>query len=167
MKRRLELRVNGNRYPLEVAPQATLLEVLRDDLGLTGTKEGCDGGECGACTVLLDGEPALSCLTLAVEVEGRSVTTVEGLAPDGRLDPVQEAFIAEGAIQCGFCTPGMLLSARALLDRVPHPTEREVREALSGNLCRCTGYAKIVRAVGRAARAGTPGNGTPGHAGRG
>lgn len=149
----VELTVNGRRHRLAVEPQATLLEVLREQLGLTGTKEGCDGGECGACTVLLEGRPVLSCLLLAVEAQGKSVLTVEGLAREGQLDPVQEAFIAEGAIQCGFCTPGMLLSARALLDRRPNPSVAEIKEALAGNLCRCTGYGSIIRAVQRAARA--------------
>jgi carbon-monoxide dehydrogenase small subunit len=133
------------------------LDVLRDLLGLTGTKEGCGRGECGACTILLDGEPVNACLLYAAKLQGRNVLTVEGLAPSGGavgLHPLQEAFLEEGAVQCGYCTPGMLLSAKALLDRVPRPTVPEIEEALSGNLCRCTGYAKIVKAVQRAAGAG-------------
>ncbi|MHB8766997.1 MAG: (2Fe-2S)-binding protein, partial [Deferrisomatales bacterium] len=132
-------------------PQATLLEVLREQLGFTGTKEGCGTGECGACTVLLDGAPILSCLTLAAECEGQAVVTVEGLAPEGRLTPVQEAFVEAGAVQCGFCTPGMVQSTTALLRQNPRPTLHEIQKALEGNLCRCTGYNKIVDAVQRAA----------------
>jgi len=130
----------------------TLLQMLREKLALTGTKNGCEAGECGACTVLLDGEPVNACMVLAVEVDGREVTTVEGLAHDGQLDVVQQAFVEEGGVQCGFCTPGMLISAHSLLDRNPHPTEEEIRQALVGNLCRCTGYTRIVRAVQKAAR---------------
>ncbi len=147
MKYPLRLKVNGQEYELEIFPHRTLLEVLRDDLNLTGTKEGCGSGECGACTVLLDGEPINSCLVLALQVNGRTVTTIEGLAPNGELDEVQKAFISQGAIQCGFCTPGMVLAVKGLLNKNPHPTEREIREALTGNLCRCTGYQKIVEAV--------------------
>jgi len=124
-----------------------LLDVLREELGLTGTKRGCDYGGCGTCTVLMDGKPVLSCLTLAVDAQDKEITTVEGLARDGKLSPLQQAFIEQGAIQCGFCTPGMLLSAQALLDKTPEPTEEEVRHAISGNLCRCTGYHKIVKAI--------------------
>lgn len=131
----------------ERAPNDLLLNVLREDLVLTGTKYGCGMGECGACTVLVDGEPVLSCLTLAVTVEGKEVTTIEGLARDGRLHPLQESFLEHGAVQCGYCTPGMILAAKALLDRNPHPTEEEVRDYLRGNLCRCTGYSAIVKAV--------------------
>ena len=145
--------VNCVEEQLEVPPNLTLLEMLRDKLALTGTKNGCSAGECGACTVMVDGEPVNSCMMLAVEVDGAQVMTVEGLAQNGRLDPLQEAFIAEGGVQCGFCTPGMLISARALLNRRPNPSEEEIREALLGNLCRCTGYARIVRAVQKAARA--------------
>jgi carbon-monoxide dehydrogenase small subunit len=150
----ISLVVNGEEVEAVVEPHWTLLEVLRDVLDLTGTKEGCSEGVCGACTVLLDGRPIRACLTLALEVEGRSITTVEGLASeDGRLDPLQEAFIEEGAVQCGFCTSGMLISAKALLMEEPSPTEERIRYALSGNICRCTGYAKIVKAVEAAARA--------------
>jgi carbon-monoxide dehydrogenase small subunit len=141
------LTVNGEEYEVVVAPNQTLLEVLRDDLYLTGTKEGCGEGACGTCTVLLDGKPVRSCLTLAVEVQGREVTTVEGLASMGELHPVQRAFVEYGAIQCGFCAPGMILTAKALLDENPSPTEQEARQAISGNVCRCTGYAKIVEAI--------------------
>lgn len=130
-----------------VEPQQTLLETLRYDLGLTGTKEGCGDGNCGSCTVLLDGQAVNSCLVLAIEVDGQEITTIEGLCQGGKLHPLQQAFIDEGAVQCGFCTPGMILSAKALLDSNPHPTEAEVRLAISGNLCRCTGYEKIVQAI--------------------
>lgn len=128
-----------------------MLRLLRDYLGLTGTKEGCGEGECGACTVLLDGVAVVSCLLPAAKAEGREVTTIEGLAQGQKLHPLQEAFISEGAVQCGFCTPGMILSAKALLDSNPRPTKDEIKEALSGNLCRCTGYSQIVRAVEKAA----------------
>ncbi len=152
MKQPVKLKINGHDYDLELAPQTTLLEVLRDHLGLTGTKEACDGGECGACTVLCDGGPILSCLTLAREAEGKAITTIEGLAQGGKLSPLQEAFVTEGAIQCGFCTPGMVLSAQALLSRNPHPSKEEATRALSGNLCRCTGYAKAIAAVLKVAK---------------
>jgi len=145
--------VNGDRVRLAVPPRRSLLEVLRYDLGLTGTKQGCDKGDCGACTVLLDGVPTLSCLTLALEAEGARVETIESLARGTQLHPLQEAFVNRGAAQCGFCTPGMLMSAKALLDR-GGPLDREaVRQGLSGNLCRCTGYVKILEAVEDAARA--------------
>jgi carbon-monoxide dehydrogenase small subunit len=147
MKTRLTLSVNGEEREFLVAVHKTLLEVLREDLGLTGTKHGCELGECGACTVLVDGEPVLSCLTLPVECQGREITTIEGLAEGGRLHPLQQAFAELGAAQCGYCTPGMLLSARALIEGNPTPTRDEVREALAGNLCRCTGYSKILDAV--------------------
>jgi len=147
MKHSLVLLVNEERYELEIRPNRTLLEVIREDLGLTGTKEGCGTGECGACTVLLDGEPVNACLTLALQAQGKKVTTIEGLAKGGILHPLQEAFIRHGAIQCGFCTPGMILTAKALLDKKPKPEEIEIREALVGNLCRCTGYQKIVEAI--------------------
>jgi aerobic-type carbon monoxide dehydrogenase small subunit (CoxS/CutS family) len=150
-KQEIQLEINGNTYSISVLPQRTLLEVLREDLGLIGTKEGCSEGECGVCTVLLDGFPVRSCLLLAVDVRGRKITTIEGLAQKGNLHPIQKAFIEHGAIQCGFCTPGMILSAKALLDRNPSPTEEEIRVALSGNLCRCTGYVKIFKAVQAAA----------------
>jgi aerobic-type carbon monoxide dehydrogenase small subunit (CoxS/CutS family) len=141
------LQVNGEPIEVAFAPYKTLLEILREDLNLCGTKHGCELGECGACAVLLDGQPVLSCLVLGVECDGRSVTTVEGLAADGRLDPLQEAFADLGAAQCGYCTPGFLVTARALLDAHPNPSRTEIREALSGNLCRCTGYQQIFEAV--------------------
>jgi aerobic-type carbon monoxide dehydrogenase small subunit (CoxS/CutS family) len=144
---RLELRVNGERRRLLVAPYKTLLEVLREDLRLTGTKHGCELGECGACAVLVDGEPVLSCLTLAVDCEGREIFTVEGLVHDGKLHPLQEAFADLGGAQCGYCTPGILVTAKALLDRVSRPTREQIREALSGCLCRCTGYQQIFESV--------------------
>jgi carbon-monoxide dehydrogenase small subunit len=143
--------INGRAHTLSIPTHRTLLEVLRDDLGLTGTKCGCEIGECGACTVLLDGQPVNSCLVLAPQIAGREVTTVEGLMPAGRLHPLQESFLDYDAVHCGFCTPGMLLSAKALLDQNAHPTETEIRTAISGNLCRCTGYQQIVDAIRRAA----------------
>ncbi len=145
-KQPIKLRVNGDDYELMIPPQKTLLEVLRGDLSLTGTKEGCEDGTCGACTALLDGTPVRSCLILALEAEGKDIVTIEGLAEGEHLHPVQQAFVDYGAIQCGFCTPGMILTAKALLDKNPNPTEEEVREAISGNLCRCN-YQKIVEAV--------------------
>ena len=151
MKARITLSVNGETCDLLVPIHRTLLEVLREDLGLTGTKHGCEAGECGACTVLVDGVPILSCLSLPIEIEGRSVTTVEGLADGDRLHPLQQAFAEVGAAQCGYCTPGMLLTARGLLAETPTPTRPEIREALAGNLCRCTGYEKILDAVELAA----------------
>ena len=147
MRYPLKLTVNGELYELEIPAHRTLLDVIREDLGFTGTKQGCGNGECGACTVLLDGNPVNACLVLALQADGKSVTTIEGLSRGGALDPIQEAFIAKGAIQCGFCTPGMVLSVKALLDRTPRPGEMEIREALTGNFCRCTGYQKIVEAV--------------------
>ena len=147
----MTLNVNGKTRRVTAPPAAFLLEVLRDKLALTGAKLACGMGECGACTVLLDGEAVCSCLTLAIETQGREITTIEGLADGERLDPIQEAFAATGGVQCGFCTPGMILTAKALLAECPHPSEQEVRQALSGNLCRCTGYSKIVEAVLRAA----------------
>jgi carbon-monoxide dehydrogenase small subunit len=152
MKQVIALNVNGDRFEVAVDPWRTLNEVLRDDLRLTGTKRGCGDGDCGACTVLLDGRSVLSCLTLAVAVDGCDIRTVEGLAEArDRLHPIQEAFVAGGAIQCGYCTPGMELAALYLLSRNPCPTEADIRAALSGNLCRCTGYAKIVAAIQTAA----------------
>ncbi|GBD28170.1 4-hydroxybenzoyl-CoA reductase subunit gamma [bacterium HR31] len=152
MERAVRLKVNGQEHRLLVPPHRTLLEVLREDLGLVGTKHGCELGECGVCTVLVDGEPALSCLVLAHEVEGHEVTTVEGLATDGQLHPVQQAFAESGALQCGYCTPAMVLVTKALLDRVPEPSGEQVREAVAGVFCRCTGYVKILEAVQAAAR---------------
>jgi aerobic-type carbon monoxide dehydrogenase small subunit (CoxS/CutS family) len=145
------LRVNGIDYPVEIEAGRSLLSVLRTEIGLTGSKEGCDDSECGACMVLLDGKPVNSCSYLALQAEDREVTTVEGLAANGDLHPLQRTFLEEGGVQCGFCTPGMLISAAALLEQTPRPTEEEVRIALSGNLCRCTGYQGIARAVLRAA----------------
>ncbi|MFZ1266597.1 MAG: (2Fe-2S)-binding protein [Anaerolineae bacterium] len=146
--------VNGERYSLDVPPYYTLLRLLRDRLVLTGIKNGCSAGECGACTVLMDGVPVNSCLVLAPEIDGHDIVTVEGLAHDAQLDPVQETMIESGGTQCGFCTPGILIAARALLDRNPHPTDHEIRMALVGNLCRCTGYSRIVVAVQAAAQRG-------------
>jgi carbon-monoxide dehydrogenase small subunit len=148
MERRLiRLRVNGEEHDVVVSPNETLVEVLRERLELTGTKMGCGEGACGTCTVLLDGKPVRSCLTLAVEVQDKDILTIEGLAEGGELHPVQKAFIEHGAIQCGFCSPAMILTSKALLEENPHPTEEEVRGAISGLVCRCTGYAKIVEAI--------------------
>ncbi len=152
-KKEITLNVNGSAYPVEVKVNKALLDVLRDDLGLTGTKEGCGTGDCGACTVLLDGKPVNSCLVLAVEADGKEIITVEGLAQGGKLDPLQEAFVEEGAVQCGFCSPGMLMTGKALLAENPIPTEHEVRQAIAGNLCRCTGYVRIVNAILKASQA--------------
>ncbi len=143
----LTMRLNGDEVTMLIEPDALLVDVLRQHLGLTGTKEACGEGECGACTVLLDGQPVTSCLLPALKADGREVCTVEGLASGGELHPLQKSFIEHGAVQCGYCTPGMLMSAKALLDRNPHPTEQEIKEAISGNLCRCTGYVKIVEAI--------------------
>jgi aerobic-type carbon monoxide dehydrogenase small subunit (CoxS/CutS family) len=151
MTMRIELTVNGGARSIEVLPHHTLLEVLRDDLGLTGTKECCLVGECGACTVIVDGVSVDSCLMLGVEADGSAVTTVEGLAVRGRLDPLQRAFLETGAAQCGFCIPGQLVSAKALLAETPHPTRAEIEEGLAGNLCRCAGYEQIIEAVSLAA----------------
>jgi carbon-monoxide dehydrogenase small subunit len=149
MKRREEvvLKVNGISYQLEIEPWRTLVEVLRETLGLTGTKKSCNEGECGACTVMMDGRPVASCLVLAIDAQGKEIVTIEGLSEGERLHPIQEAFLKHGAIQCGFCTPGMVISAKALLDRNPRPTVTEVRKAISGNLCRCTGYQHIVDSI--------------------
>jgi carbon-monoxide dehydrogenase small subunit len=153
MKHDITLTVNGDTYNLAVEAWRTLNEVLREDLNLTGTKLGCGSGDCGACTVIVDGKSVSSCLTLAVEMDGRQILTVEGLAPSGEtLHPIQEAFIEKGAIQCGFCTPGMELSALNLLKESPSPNETQIRSAISGNLCRCTGYNKIVDAIAEAGR---------------
>jgi len=151
----IELKINGEIHALSVKPNETLLDVLRDKIGLTGTKKGCDTGQCGACTVLLDGKPVPSCLMLAVDVKNSEILTIEGLAENGSLHSLQEAFVSEGAVQCGYCTPGMILSAKALLDQNPHPSEQEIKEAISGNLCRCTGYVKIIQAVSAAADRGS------------
>ena len=166
MTQRLSLTVNGEPIEALVDPTKTLLEVLREDLQLTGTKHGCELGECGACAVLVDGEPVLSCLLVAPECEGRRVITIEGLAEGGRLHPLQDAFADHGAAQCGYCTPGILITAKALLDREPCPSRDRIREALSGNLCRCTGYGQIIDAVESVAI--SPGlKGRPTDAGRG
>jgi len=147
MKRLINITVNQKKYELAVETNMTLADMLRDELKLTGTKKGCGLGECGACTVLLDGSPVSSCLVLAVEADNREVTTIEGIETEKGLHPIQQAFVEKGAIQCGFCTPGMVLSSKALLDENPHPDEQDIRKAISGNLCRCTGYQKIVEAV--------------------
>ena len=152
MKRDIHFVLNGFEVSAEVAPHKMLLHVLRENFKLTGTKEGCGEGECGACTVLVDGLGVDSCLYPAFEVEGKSVTTIEGLIGEGNtLDPIQESFVAHGGIQCGFCTPGMIMSAKALLDETPNPTEEEIRRGISGNLCRCTGYIQIVESIKKAA----------------
>jgi len=147
LKAKVRLKVNGKMHEVETEPFRTLLQVIREDLGLTGTKSGCERGECGACTVLIDGVAVNSCLMPVMEVEGKEILTIEGLARNGHLHPLQEKFIELGAIQCGFCSPGMILMAKALLDRNPRPTEEEVRREISGNYCRCTGYDKIVEAI--------------------
>jgi carbon-monoxide dehydrogenase small subunit len=154
MSERVRLNLNVNGEPVEVwaPPHKTLLEVLREDLGLTGTKHGCELGECGACTVLVDGEPQLSCLVLPIELEGRDVMTVEGMTQQGMPHPLQKAFAEEGAAQCGYCTPGILLAAKALLDRNRNPTREDIKAFLAGNLCRCTGYFQIIDAVELAAK---------------
>lgn len=147
MGKRITFTVNDESVSLEVEPHWTLLRVIRDELSLTGTKEGCGEGDCGACTVLMDGKAVNSCLILAVDMDGKTVTTIEGLTPRSELHPLQKAFIEKGAVQCGFCTPGMIMSAKALLDMNPYPSEEEIRFAIAGNLCRCTGYAKIVESI--------------------
>ncbi len=147
MKREISLKINGKVHTLSIPANRLLVDLLREDLNLTGTKVSCREGECGCCTVLLNGKAVCSCLTLAIEIDGAEVTTIEGLATDGRLHPLQEAFVNQGAAQCGFCTPGMILAAKALLDENPHPGGDEIKEALAGNFCRCTGYASIFRAV--------------------
>ena len=147
MKTLITLTVNGTEHELAIEPNRTLLDVLRYDLELTGTKKGCDVGECGSCTVILNGKPVNACLVLAIQANGAEILTIEGLKPSQGLHPLQQAFVDKGAIQCGFCTPGMLLSASSLLKRNPNPSEEEIRTALSGNLCRCTGYQKIVEAI--------------------
>ncbi|NOQ40489.1 MAG: 2Fe-2S iron-sulfur cluster binding domain-containing protein [Anaerolineales bacterium] len=150
----ISLIINGTEEQLQVPSNMTLLHALRDKLGFTGTKNGCEAGECGACTVLVDGEPMNSCLVLAVELNGREITTVEGLAENGKLTPLQQAFADLNAVQCGYCTPGMLMSATALLRRNSHPSETDIQEAMLGNLCRCTGYQRIIDAVLKASRNG-------------
>ncbi len=141
------LKVNGTDYRLSIEPRRTLLEVLREHLGLTGTKKSCNEGNCGACTVLMDGRPVASCLVLAIDAQGKKILTIEGLSEGEKLHPIQEAFLKHGAIQCGFCTPGMVMSAKAFLDENPEPTTTEIRKAISGNLCRCTGYQHIVDSI--------------------
>ena len=152
MKRLITLNVNGKSYEVAIESRQSLLQVLREELHLTGSKEGCSEGECGACTVILDGKTVDSCLIFGLEAEGCQITTIEGLSSNGLLHPVQQAFIENGGAQCGFCTPGMILAAKALLEQTPNPSEEEIRWGLSGNLCRCTGYVKIVAAVQAAAQ---------------
>lgn len=156
MKHRIQIRVNGELKDLLVEPHRILVDLIRQDLGLTGTKKGCGSGDCGSCTVILDGRAVKSCLILAAEVDGSEILTIEGLRSDGKLHPLQEAFIQHGAIQCGFCSPGMMISAKAFLDQCPNPTEEQVKLAISGNLCRCTGYSKIVEAILAVARKEMP-----------
>jgi carbon-monoxide dehydrogenase small subunit len=151
MKQEIELKVNGELFRIKVETRRTLLEVLRETLGLTGTKEMCNKGDCGGCTVMIDGKPVLSCLTLAIEAQGKDILTIEGLAKGYELHPIQQAFVDHGAIQCGYCSPGFIMSAKALLDRNPHPTEDEIKEGISNNICRCTGYVQIVEAIQAAA----------------
>lgn len=146
-KQLIRLKVNGAEHELSIYPNMTLLSVLRDELGLTGAREGCQEGSCGACTVLVDGKAVRSCLLLAMDAEGKDIITIEGLAEDGQLHPMQQSFVDHGAIQCGFCSPGMILTAKALLDENPNPAEDEIRKAISGNLCRCTGYVNIIEAI--------------------
>lgn len=148
----IKLTVNGMSYELAVKPWVTLLEVLREDLGLTGTKEGCGLGECGACTIIMDGKTVNSCLVLAAEADGKNITTIEGLADGDELHLIQKAFVEQGGLQCGFCTPGMIISTKALLDENPNPTEEEMRRAIAGNFCRCTGYTKIFESIKAAPR---------------
>ncbi len=148
----IRITVNGKLHELSVRPYATLLEVIREDLGLTGTKEGCGVGECGACTVIMNGKTVNACLILAAEADGKEITTIEGLAQGEKLDPVQEAFFEIGGLQCGFCTPGMIMSTKALLAQTPDPTDQEIRKGLEGNFCRCTGYTKIFESVREASR---------------
>ncbi len=147
MKRLIALTINGKLHEVAVAPNLTLVDLIRYDLGLTGTKKGCEVGDCGTCTVIMDGKPVNSCLVLAVQADGREVLTIEGVETDEGLHPIQQAFVEKGAIQCGFCSPGMILSATSLLERYPSPDEAQIRTAISGNLCRCTGYQKIVEAI--------------------
>lgn len=151
MKRVIQLRINGIDHNVMISPEDLLIDVLREKLDLTGTKKGCGQGDCGTCTVIIDGRRALACLTLAIACQGRAIQTIEGMEQHGVLHPIQQAFIDQGAIQCGFCTPGMVMSAKALLDEKPAPTDHEIKHGISGNLCRCTGYVKIVDAVREAA----------------
>ena len=155
MRKQIELKVNGVKREILVAPNELLLNVLRDRLGLTGAKYGCGIGECGSCTVFVDGEPVLACLTLAIGVNGCDIVTIEGVSkPDGRLHPIQKNFLEQGAIQCGFCTPGMIMMGKALLDENPRPTEDQIREYIRGNICRCTGYTQIVKAIQECSKEG-------------
>ncbi len=147
MKKGIELKINGDNYEVLVSPNNTLLEVLRDKLGLMGTKQGCDLGACGACTVLINGEAYLSCIMLAMDAVGKEIMTIEGIEEDGLLHPLQTAFVEKGGLQCGFCTPGMILTAKTILDEEKHPTEDTIKKKMAGNLCRCTGYKKIIEAV--------------------
>ena len=147
MKHKIRLTINDELYEVSVEPCKTLIDIIRDDIGLIGTKKGCGTGDCGSCTIILDGKPVNSCLILGVEVDGSNILTIEGLRKGEELHPIQKAFIEHGAIQCGYCTPGMIISAKALLDNFPNPTEGQVKMALSGNLCRCTGYKKIIEAI--------------------
>ncbi|HAF16932.1 MAG: (2Fe-2S)-binding protein [Thermacetogeniaceae bacterium] len=147
----IKFKVNGKSYNIDVCPSIRLIDLLRDELGLTGTKEGCGEGECGSCTVIMDGKAVNSCLVLAPQVDGKEIITVEGLAEDEQLDLLQQKFLEHSAVECGFCTPGMLMSAKALLMRNPHPTDEEIRTAIAGNLCRCAGYSKVVAAIKAAA----------------
>ena len=147
MKHKIRLTINDELYEVSVEPYKTLIDIIRDDIGLIGTKKGCGTGDCGSCTIILDGKPVNSCLILGVEVDGSNILTIEGLRKGEELHPIQKAFIEHGAIQCGYCTPGMIISAKALLDNFPNPTEDQVKMALSGNLCRCTGYKKIIEAI--------------------
>jgi carbon-monoxide dehydrogenase small subunit len=146
-KSAITLTVNGEVYQISVKPNTILLDVLRDELDLTGTKRGCDTGDCGVCTVIMDGKTVNACLVLAMKADGRNIDTIEGIANGNKLDPIQEAFVEKGAVQCGFCTPGMVLSTKALLDKNPQPTKLEIKTGISGNLCRCTGYTKIIEAI--------------------
>jgi carbon-monoxide dehydrogenase small subunit len=148
----ISLTVNGKPYQVSITPSRTLLEVIREDLGLTGTKEGCGLGECGACTVIMNGKTVNSCLVLAGEADGKAITTIEGLAEGDKLHPIQQAFMENGGLQCGFCTPGMILSAKVLLEETPHPTDEDIRRGIAGNFCRCTGYAKILASIKAAAQ---------------
>lgn len=150
----VDLKVNGVKYQVTIPPWRTLVEVLRETLGLTGTKKSCNEGECGACTVILDGRPVTSCLVLAIDAEGKDILTIEGISEHENFHPVQESFLKHGAIQCGFCTPGMVMSAKALLDENPNPNLMEARKAISGNLCRCTGYQHIINSILAASRTG-------------